>query len=1685
METIKRVFAMVLALCLLLPVIPTAGVSAATQTGEVITYSFELKDSGLQTTDGKNMGGKGLTASTVRNALDAYYADGTIGWKFALDNISAFASDTVTASNTYNIGQGSAGSWKWDGLRLGMKLGSLYPGNYWTAFTIRSPGANTYKITLDYQTRHDGAQNANVYLIKGTFDGVAEVEAKMTEENLIKTVNFRGGSNFADASSVLDVVTMEDCEYTLVFKAPDVPSGAYMHINALTFEKTQPKVELPPVQVKELEYNFNLQATDLKATDGSSLAGATLDATKVKEALETYYEEQQNYWKYAADNLQSFKQEGNTVASTFVFGKGTEYKWTGLRMGVKVTGPDVDAAGKKISRYPEGWWLATNIHAPGTGVYYLTLDYQMRSDATQGGEIYLIKGALTDPAEIEKQMTPANLLITLNCKSKRTDMVDKQADLGAVSFEKGEYTLVFKGAKNSGNASAHMYINKLTAVHESIAPPPAAPETVYNFDLANRNEGIYSGAPTLSDKIDDIAQRYAAGELNWKYQDKAANLGLGSHAFNAIYGMVMYTSVDNWMAFKIKSPGEGLHTLILNHARSGNGALGAVYILDADTEDIQSAMDHSNRVSKIEFYNESGDPNVSSGYTTILDTYNFEADKEYIIVFEAYTSTIYKKDLGYMWLSQLIAREGDHTVTGERQRKVNSIVVSADSCKTMETTAYMTTAEINGQDFLFMPTEGKKMFIFNLEDMTRERVVRTPFGIARGITVDEEGIIWIVGDSSVLFRYDPVTNTGFTTRNYKTSNGVNSTSGFTVTCHEGMVYFGAGWTANIGKYDPRTDRFSTVAGTINTDASYACAVIIRDGYLYAGFSGDRNADGQATAEIVKIDLATETVADRVDILEQFGEDEVMVRGMGICGNMLFAGGNSMDGFVAVNTDTMELKDYGIHRAINLGVTEEIDGKIYLVVSGIGIHCYDSATDKVTKINNMDTATIGFRCGEHSSVTLSNNPLFPGISYVTQGGTGIKIYNVETKQVFTPHLYDEEVDGSGQLIRTVVSGEAGDSKLYIGGYNTVNCAIFDTKDGAVTTFEATSAQTDSILWYNGRMYVGNYNAGNVVQINFDDPDRNVILQSMKSLYHQARVHALAAGDGMIFAGTIPDWNLFGGALAIIPIDNLDERHVEENLIDTQSITSLAYGQGILYGGTSIAGGTSATRQPDDKTSAVIFAYDVANKKLLGQLDLREVFPELPDILPYIDGIVADPNVEENGRFWGMISETLFTFTFDKATGKFTVKEQLSFGKTKMPDNIGRHWDACNFDFDDEGNIYAVFHTVGGVQKINMEDPTQHERINCEIPRTFTLGPDGNLYYSLNHAELKMYPLDVTEEDWQAAEAVDDLILAIDKTVTLQSEAGIVAARKAYDALSLKHRALIQEYSLLLMSETDLLEAKIETIGTVTLQSESLIKGMMAAYEAMPVKEQGYVKNYDKLNAAYIALQGLVNQREASRVQTLLNNTLASLGEITLEDEAAIKELRQAYDSLIFLQRELVDASGLLAAEAKIQVLRQEKVTYLQQLIASIGEVTLEDEAAITEAMEIWNWLDMYEREKIDMATLSAANKRLTQLQKEAAAAVDALINQIGDTITHDSKDAIAAARQAYDALTEGAKKYVKNLTILTEAETIYAELGLNPTVIIVLVVTAVVVLAATAAVVLLMMKKKKATASAEETSVDPE
>ena len=170
-------------------------------------------------------------------------------------------------------------------------------------------------------------------------------------------------------------------------------------------------------------------------------------------------------------------------------------------------------------------------------------------------------------------------------------------------------------------------------------------------------------------------------------------------------------------------------------------------------------------------------------------------------------------------------------------------------------------------------------------------------------------------------------------------------------------------------------------------------------------------------------------------------------------------------------------------------------------------------------------------------------------------------------------------------------------------------------------------------------------------------------------------------------------------------------------------------------------------------------------------------------------------------------------------------------------------------------------------------------------------------------------------------------------------------------------------------------------------------------------------------------------------------IEAIGEVTLESEEAITAARKAYDALSDAQKAQVKGlSTLEAAEAKLAELKAdaEAAAAVDEKIAAIGEVTLTSEETIKAAREAYDALtDAQKKLVTKLADLEAAEKKLEELKKAAsdadvAAAMDEQIGKIGE-VTLDSEEAIAAARKAYEALTEDQKALVTKLADLEAAE----------------------------------------------------
>ena len=116
--------------------------------------------------------------------------------------------------------------------------------------------------------------------------------------------------------------------------------------------------------------------------------------------------------------------------------------------------------------------------------------------------------------------------------------------------------------------------------------------------------------------------------------------------------------------------------------------------------------------------------------------------------------------------------------------------------------------------------------------------------------------------------------------------------------------------------------------------------------------------------------------------------------------------------------------------------------------------------------------------------------------------------------------------------------------------------------------------------------------------------------------------------------------------------------------------------------------------------------------------------------------------------------------------------------------------------------------------------------------------------------------------------------------------------------------------------------------------------------------------------------------------------------------------------------------------------------VEKLIDDIGEVTLDSEEAIVAAREAYEALSDKEKAIVaNLEVLEAAEEAYAALKGESDKIknVEDLIAAIGE-VTADSGEAIAAAREAYDALSNSEKDQVANAEDLRRAESAFAKLS---------------------------------------------
>ena len=254
---------------------------------------------------------------------------------------------------------------------------------------------------------------------------------------------------------------------------------------------------------------------------------------------------------------------------------------------------------------------------------------------------------------------------------------------------------------------------------------------IYDFDLLDEknkvlNGNFYGVDPNgdgqlrMSEILDELNAFYDSGDLNWKFAGASTDI-LGTSAaeqtlpvgvrYAKNFGTRIYSSAGSWLAYTIKSPGTGTYTLSLNYSHDFDNGIVAVYVLPADTQDIIGATDPSNRVGIADISDGTGTKSNDSnrdenkvywGYDAFVGYWDFEADKEYIVVYEVYKGSPYN-GAGQMHLFSMGLTPGkadpanfDQNDSGDA---VKTHLVMENVIPVADAGAMAAVWEVNGEDY--------------------------------------------------------------------------------------------------------------------------------------------------------------------------------------------------------------------------------------------------------------------------------------------------------------------------------------------------------------------------------------------------------------------------------------------------------------------------------------------------------------------------------------------------------------------------------------------------------------------------------------------------------------------------------------------------------------------------------------------------------------------------------------------------------------------------------------------------------------------------------------------------------------------------------------------------------------------------------------------------------------------------
>ena len=348
-----------------------------------------------------------------------------------------------------------------------------------------------------------------------------------------------------------------------------------------------------------------------------------------------------------------------------------------------------------------------------------------------------------------------------------------------------------------------------------------------------------------------------------------------------------------------------------------------------------------------------------------------------------------------------------------------------------------------------------------------------------------------------------------------------------------------------------------------------------------------------------------------------------------------------------------------------------------------------------------------------------------------------------------------------------------------------------------------------------------------------------------------------------------------------------------------------------------------------------------------------------------------------------------------------------------------------------------------------------------------------YDVLLKAEEQLAALKKEKADKEAADAVIAQIDALPtaENVTLEHQEAVDVARDAYSKLTDDQKKLVSKETtdkleraekkiaqLLEEQAADLVLEEMNALPSkdnLTLDDEVALAGAEAHYNALSDAQKEYLngkapESVAKLGELRTQLEKLKKDaadKAAADAVTEKLNALPSEEDVMFQDEAVLKQAREAYDALSDDQKKFVSGEAydkLEKAEQKLEALKAEAEAVTKQIqeLPAVGDLKLEDAEKVSLARSAYDALNADQKRQLTESgvvdTLLTAENQISLLEreKEEAEKVAQQINSLPEVkeLKLADKTAVEQARKAYDALSESQKAMIKDAkTALEERE----------------------------------------------------